>query len=47
MNKAVFYKISYGLYIIFPGRMANSTARLAIVCFQVTSDPATIAISIN
>jgi len=47
MGKEAFYSISYGVYIVssvldgkFNGQVANSL-------FQVTSDPATMAVSIN
>lgn len=47
MNKNTFRKISYGLYIISTwdcGRPVGCTANSAM---QITSEPATIAISIN
>jgi len=47
MNKAVFYKISYGLYIISSGQDGKFNGQIGNSMFQVTSDPATIAISIN
>jgi len=47
MDKAAFYKLSYGLYVVssrkddlFNGQIANTT-------FQVTSEPPTIAVGIN
>lgn len=47
MDKAAFYKLSYGLYVVssrkddlFNGQIANTT-------FQVSSEPPTIAVGIN
>ncbi|PKN73702.1 MAG: High molecular weight rubredoxin [Deltaproteobacteria bacterium HGW-Deltaproteobacteria-10] len=47
MNKSVFHKISYGLYIISSGQDGKFNGQIGNTMFQVTSDPATIAISIN
>jgi flavin reductase (DIM6/NTAB) family NADH-FMN oxidoreductase RutF/rubredoxin len=47
MNKAVLHKITYGLYIISSGQDAKFNGQICNTLFQVTSDPATIAISIN
>jgi flavin reductase (DIM6/NTAB) family NADH-FMN oxidoreductase RutF/rubredoxin len=46
-NKEAFFKISYGLYIISSVKDGKYNAQIANSLFQVTSDPATIAISIN
>lgn len=47
MNKAVLHKISYGLYIITSGQEGRYNGQIGNTLFQVTSEPATIAISIN
>jgi flavin reductase (DIM6/NTAB) family NADH-FMN oxidoreductase RutF/rubredoxin len=47
MNRAVFRKISYGLYIISSGQDGKFSGQIGNTLFQVTSDPATIAISVN
>lgn len=47
MNKTALHKISYGLYIIGSGYDGKFNGQIGNTLFQVTSDPATIAISIN
>ena len=47
MNKGAFYKISYGLYIISSKKEEKFNGQIANTVFQVTSDPPTIAVSIN
>ena len=47
MNKSAFYKISYGLYVITSGKEGRFNGQIANTVFQVTSDPPTIAVSIN
>lgn len=47
MNKSVLHKITYGLYIISSGQEGKFNGQVGNTMFQVTSDPATIAISIN
>ena len=47
MNKSAFYKLSYGLYVITSGREGRFNGQIANTVFQVTSDPPTIAVSIN
>lgn len=47
MNKAVLHKISYGLYVICTGQEGKFNGQICNTMFQVTSDPVTIAISIN
>ncbi len=47
MNKNVFHKLSYGVYVVSTwddGRPTGCTANSAM---QITSSPATIAVSIN
>lgn len=47
MNKAALHKLSYGLYIITSGKTGGFNGQIANSLFQVTSNPPTIAISIN
>ncbi len=47
MNRAALHKISYGLYIVTSGQDGKFNGQIANSMFQVTSNPATIAISIN
>ncbi|MFL0194975.1 rubredoxin [Clostridium sp. WILCCON 0269] len=45
-NKA-FYKLSYGLYVISSISGGKKNGQIANTVFQITSDPAKIAVSIN
>jgi flavin reductase (DIM6/NTAB) family NADH-FMN oxidoreductase RutF/rubredoxin len=47
MNRSALHKISYGLYVITSGQDGKFNGQIANSMFQVTSDPATVAISIN
>jgi flavin reductase (DIM6/NTAB) family NADH-FMN oxidoreductase RutF/rubredoxin len=47
MNKGAFYKLSYGLYVITSGNEGKSNGQIANTVFQVTSEPPTVAVSIN
>jgi flavin reductase (DIM6/NTAB) family NADH-FMN oxidoreductase RutF/rubredoxin len=47
MNKGVFYKLSYGLYVITSGKEGKFNGQIANTVFQVTSEPPTVAVSIN
>lgn len=47
MNKSAFYKLSYGLYVITSGKEGRYNGQIANTVFQVTSDPPTVAVSIN
>lgn len=47
MNRAALHKISYGLYIVTSGQEGKFNGQIANSVFQVTSNPATVAISIN
>jgi len=47
MNRKALHKISYGIYIVTSGEKGNFNGQIANSMFQVTSDPATVAISIN
>ena len=45
--RQVLYRISYGLYIITTQADGRDNGQCANTCFQITSDPARIAIGIN
>lgn len=47
MNRKALHKISYGLYIVTSGQEGKFNGQIANSMFQVTSDPATVAVSIN
>ena len=47
MNKNAFRNFSYGVYIISTWDEGRPTGCIANSAMQITSDPATIAISIN
>jgi len=47
MNKVALYKITYGLYIVTSGQDGKFGGQIANSMFQVTSNPGTVAISIN
>jgi flavin reductase (DIM6/NTAB) family NADH-FMN oxidoreductase RutF/rubredoxin len=47
MNKSAFYKLSYGLYVITSGKEGKFNGQIANTVFQVTSEPPTLAVSIN
>jgi len=47
MNLEALHKISYGLYVITSGKSDNFNGQIANTIFQATSEPATIAASIN
>lgn len=47
MNKKALHKISYGLYIVCSKKDNNLNGQIANSVFQVTSEPPTIAVSIN
>jgi flavin reductase (DIM6/NTAB) family NADH-FMN oxidoreductase RutF/rubredoxin len=47
MNKEAFRKISYGLYLVSSVKDGKFNGQIANSMFQVTSEPSTIAISIN
>jgi flavin reductase (DIM6/NTAB) family NADH-FMN oxidoreductase RutF/rubredoxin len=47
MNKSAFHKLSYGLYVITSGEVGKFNGQIANTVFQVTSDPPTVAVSIN
>ena len=47
MNSKALHKISYGLYIVTSGKENNCNGQIVNTLFQVTSEPPTIAVSIN
>jgi flavin reductase (DIM6/NTAB) family NADH-FMN oxidoreductase RutF/rubredoxin len=47
MNKSAFHKLSYGLYVITSGKEGRFNGQIANTVFQVTSEPPTVAVSIN
>ncbi len=47
MNKKAFYTISYGIYIVSSGKEGKFNGQIANTVFQVTSEPPTVAVSIN
>lgn len=42
-----FYKLSYGLYVVSSVSDDKLNAQIANTIFQITSDPAMVAVSIN
>lgn len=47
MDKKTFHKISYGLYLVCSKNGEKTNGQIANALFQVTSEPPTIAVSIN
>ena len=47
MNKAAFHKLSYGLYLVTSGKEGRFNGQIANAVIQVTSEPSTVAVSIN
>jgi len=47
MNRTALHKISYGVYIVTSGQDGKFNGQIANSMFQVTSNPPTVAISIN
>lgn len=47
MNRAALHSLSYGIYIITSGREGRFNGQIANTVIQVTSQPATVAVSIN
>jgi ferric-chelate reductase [NAD(P)H] len=47
MDPKALFKISYGVYIISSKKEGKINGQTANTLFQITSDPATVAISIN
>ena len=47
MNKNAFRQLSYGVYVVSTWDNGRATGCTANSAMQITSDPATIAVSIN
>lgn len=47
MDKKIFYKVSYGLYVIASANDGKLNGQIANTVFQISSEPPTVAISIN
>jgi len=47
MDKTAFYKLSYGLYVISSRKDEQFNGQICNTAFQVTSEPPTVAVSIN
>jgi len=47
MNLKALHNLSYGLYVVASEKQGKLNAQIANTVFQVTSDPPTIAVSIN
>lgn len=47
MDKSAFYKLSYGLYVVSSLKGEHINGQIANTVFQVTSEPPTLAVSIN
>ncbi|HYA15038.1 MAG TPA: flavin reductase [Syntrophales bacterium] len=47
MDKAAFYKLSYGLYVVSSRKDNQFNGQIANTIFQVTSEPPTVAVCIN
>ncbi len=47
MNKNTFHQLSYGVYVVSTWDKGRATGCTANSAMQITSDPATIAVSIN
>jgi len=47
MNPKALHKLSYGLYIVASVKDGKANAQIANSVFQITSDPPTLAVSLN
>ena len=47
MNQNTFHKLSYGVYVVSAWDEGRPTGCVANSAMQITSSPATIAVSIN
>ena len=47
MNKSALYQLSYGVYVVSTWDKGRATGCTANSAMQITSNPATIAVSIN
>lgn len=47
MNKSACFKLSYGLYVVTSGLPGRANGQIVNTVFQVTSEPAQLAVSVN
>ena len=47
MNLKALYKLGYGLYVVCSRKGDRLNGQIANTVFQITSEPSTIAVSIN
>ena len=47
MDPKVLYKLSYGMYIVCSKKGDKFNGQIANTVFQITSEPPTVAVSIN
>ncbi len=47
MNKSAFHQLSYGVYVVSTWDQGRATGCTANSAMQITSEPATVAVSIN
>jgi flavin reductase (DIM6/NTAB) family NADH-FMN oxidoreductase RutF/rubredoxin len=47
MDPKIFFKLSYGLYVIGSHKEGTFNGQIANTVFQISSEPATIAVSLN
>jgi rubredoxin/flavin reductase (DIM6/NTAB) family NADH-FMN oxidoreductase RutF len=47
MDPKIFFKLSYGLYVIGSHKEGTLNGQIANTVFQISSEPATIAVSLN
>jgi flavin reductase (DIM6/NTAB) family NADH-FMN oxidoreductase RutF/rubredoxin len=47
MNHKALHRISYGLYIVTSGKEGSCNGQIANTVIQVTSEPVTVAVSVN
>ena len=47
MNKSAFHQLSYGVYVVSTWDQGRATGGTANSAMQITSEPATVAVSIN
>ena len=47
MNKSALYKLSYGVYVVTSWKDGKATGCTANSAMQITSSPATVAVSVN
>jgi len=47
MDRRALYKLGYGVYVVSSGKEDRCNGQIANTVFQITSEPETIAVSIN